>query len=153
MRCRTTQHLLFISRQGANIGSRFCVARLLCVTCAGCGHVYLAILHFRFVKCYNAVVGIPAPAIAISCLWSTASPSRWIILHFSLSLYLSLSLSLSLCHFLTLHPQYIAGLFPVNNSRSLIEPSLRNINLQNSCVNVNFFSKVIRITDTPRKYL
>lgn len=62
-RCRTAQHLLFISRRGANSDNRFCATVAYVAT-----HVRLAILHFRFEKCYNAAAGIPAPAIAISCL-------------------------------------------------------------------------------------
>lgn len=70
----TAQHLLFISRQGANIGSQRDRRNI-----RGCPRASRHILHFRFEKCYNAAAGIPAPAIAISCLWSTASsPSRQI---------------------------------------------------------------------------
>ena len=61
-RCQTAQHLLFISRQEAN-NNHFCATVAYVAT-----HVRLIILHFRFEKCYNAAVGIPAPAIAISCL-------------------------------------------------------------------------------------
>lgn len=67
----TAQHLLFISRQRVNSDNRFCATVTYVAT-----HVRLAILHFRFEKCYNAAVGIPAPAIAISCLWSAASSSH-----------------------------------------------------------------------------
>jgi len=75
-RCCWSRGSIFYSFHGAKhrrkANGRFAVRSVRRLpTCAS------AILRFRLAKCYNAAaVESPAPAIAISCLWSAASPSR-----------------------------------------------------------------------------